>query len=109
MFCDFITEYIENISAFNIASLLISWSPIQLRDYYLFLFFNEARVVSGPRGYLHEILRYPFSTCCHLSEDCLKEDLDVLMSLMPSPTNCDAFVDGVAGRRACSQLPWHTH
>lgn len=102
MFCDFITEYIENISAFNITSLLISWSPIQLRDYNLFLFFNEARVVSGPHGYLHEILRYPFSTCSHLPEDCLKEYLDALMSLMLSPANHDAFVHGVAERRACS-------
>lgn len=33
MFCDFITEYIENINAFNITSLLISWSPIQLSAY----------------------------------------------------------------------------
>lgn len=31
------------------------------------------------------------------------------MSLMPSSSNHDAFVHGVAGRRACSQLPWHAH
>lgn len=109
MFCDFMTEYIENISAFNITSLLISWSPIQLRDYNLFLSFNGVRVVSGPHGYLHEILRFPFSTCCLLSENCLKEYLDVLMFLMPSSSNHDALVHGVAGRRACSQLPWHAH
>lgn len=28
---------------------------------------------------------------------------------MPSSSNHDAFVHGVAGRRACSQLPWHAH